>query len=774
MKNGNSYLWLLICFFILCGCDVATQSEKDGVESVSNDIFVETTWIDNSMDDYKADFNVSVNPAKLEENFSYGGWNLVLTKTKAYILQKHLNIADYKKAWDELIIVDETGNRESKRLSLPFTPESNNQIVRMGEVYESNHIICINVEEKENELLWRVFELDEELNPQWNFVIDFLDKNMEWFPESILRDREGRIHLDFRRVQSESEDYTHYVVNTSGEVLESFSLARQKNGNTCMYEWMFTEKGELLLKQVVQEKTSWQETVFSGTSSAGIGQVVAVKSYDETQKVFLQYVLRGKDISIYGDEAVLCADGTGIYRCDINWKHFNYLYTWENHGISVNNIIAVRKIEDNKIAVFYQEADGDHLVVLSPAAENVEMREIVLAIPEYREIYYRPIVDAFHKKYPNYRVRINSDYDDSRLLAELGSGNGPVLVDTRLTGFEAQKKLWEPLDSILQNAGLDNVLFKNVMELCKIDGTTYGVTLDFTIYTMLSYERVSADEWNYERFLKPLEEGKYKTVFPAVYGGDSKRVFIFDLFMHGLEDNYLIDTSNPQNYIDREKWNKILDLSEEFCMDKYEGVDFVGMFQNGEVFCECDALQGVTKITELKKKWGKNISIVGFPTNQGGRHLITAVIPLAMRATASEEEKKVATAFLLEALSYEGQICEMENNYNFGISIRKDAFEEQIHESIENYIKLAKINGVSESSIPNMRAELEEDADMFRSLLGEAVPMRRLPSEVESILSEEITSYFNGVIPRELLLDQIQNRIKLYFLENEEMNNGTK
>ena len=66
--------------------------------------------------------------------------------------------------------------------------------------------------------------------------------------------------------------------------------------------------------------------------------------------------------------------------------------------------------------------------------------EITLAASEGRKIYYDALVNEFNRKNPAWKVQVKTDYDAMRLLAELGTGNGPVLVDTLRLGFEEQKK----------------------------------------------------------------------------------------------------------------------------------------------------------------------------------------------------------------------------------------------------------------------------------------------------------------------------------------------
>ena len=149
---------------------------------------------------------------------------------------------------------------------------------------------------------------------------------------------------------------------------------------------------------------------------------------------------------------------------------------------------------------------------------------------------------------------------------------------------------------------------------------------------------------------------------------------------------------------------------------------------------------------------------MGLPTKDGGKNLMSAVIPLAIRASASDQEKEVARAFLLEAVSYDGQMTEIENNYNFGISIRKDLFEYQIERDLANYLEQEGLYQISES--------LKEDAKIWRKLVNEAVAKRSMPSDLADILDEEFDAYFQNGITRRHLLERLEKRVGLYLSEN--------
>ncbi len=162
---------LLTLTMMLCGCGLGMKGEKGKESNPSLSVLGESMpngWNDNSLDAYSARIIADVTPQVLENGFAYGGWNEVMSDTRTYVLQKHLCTEDYSKSWDELITADNAGRVSRQRLILPFTPNGINQIIRIGRVWGSDHIVCVNVEEGNDGTEWRVFELDENLEVQWS------------------------------------------------------------------------------------------------------------------------------------------------------------------------------------------------------------------------------------------------------------------------------------------------------------------------------------------------------------------------------------------------------------------------------------------------------------------------------------------------------------------------------------------------------------------------------------------------------------------------------
>ena len=126
-------------------------------------------------------------------------------------------------------------------------------------------------------------------------------------------------------------------------------------------------------------------------------------------------------------------------------------------------------------------------------------------------------------------------------MTQLGGGDGPVLVDTELTGFESLAKLWQPLDGFMEETGLVKEMYPETLELGKIDGVTYGIVRNFSIETLLVPASGPSD-WNYEVFLDALDkfDGSALTYRGIELPCDGREKY-FDILKNSMDDTYFLN-----------------------------------------------------------------------------------------------------------------------------------------------------------------------------------------------------------------------------------------
>lgn len=139
---------------------------------------------------------------------------------------------------------------------------------------------------------------------------------------------------------------------------------------------------------------------------------------------------------------------------------------------------------------------------------------------------------------------------------------------------------------------------------------------------------------------------------------------------------------------------------------------------------------------------------------------------LAIRKSASEEDKEAALEFLEMLFSHDVQ---SENAFKgqSGFSARKDVLEEQIMAVSEGDASSLLVPGAAEGT---RRVKGPVDTDWLRAevnrLIENAEPASRKDA-LTDVLNEEFSEFYEGRITIEQLAEHLDKRISLYLKENE-------
>ena len=764
MKSGRKVFFVaIIMVVVMCfaGCMPRESSMEEEVKVSSEDGIYEEifdpndlAWRDNSLDAYSARFNQRLKVTDDEsDEFFLGGCCAVLGNGRLSYFQKHVGMYDYKKGWDELVIATNQQKIDNVRLMFPFTPDNFNQAWLMGEVYGNDHYICLNFEGTNENKIYHIFEVDEDLRVVNDFYADCFSKE-EWeAPDAIYQDRDGNVHVLTSFVDESFSRY--YVFRADGSLTGQCFLETSENGGNGLNAFRFRPMSDGTLS--IQRCYTDEQGIICGTE--------LFKKDVITQK---ETVLTSQDNEVTGevvyyqlgaDNSIIYMNRQGIYKCNVYWENVETIYLWSNHGITFRGG-AIKLLDNDEICVYYVGDDGNHYMVLTPTKEKVEITEINFVTD--RSFIFQPIVDQFNKAHPSFHVELKSGYDRTKLLSEMIAGQGPVLIDTALIGFEEQERLWEPLDGMLKATGLEGELNEKALECCRINGKTLGLAGDYVVKTVITTKPEIRDGWTQEDFINEIaKSSSIQVIFPPVPLNYSGNTLIFEYLMHGIDDNYLL---NQEKELHEENLNRVFDLAEKYCTDR-ETESGATLVQGGHAFCANIVIRGLSEILAIEKAYGRNVRYVGYPSVHGGTHFISTDSPVSIRRNATGEEKKAAYTFLKEWMSYDGQIAFSKRNVNYGISIRDDVMEEQIQSIIQN--ELANISDGSDANSKVYEQELQEWARLLKDIIETAVPLEKLPRNLEELMWEELTEYFNGNITREQVIDHLKKRIRLYFEEHQ-------
>ena len=664
--------------------------------------------------------------------------------------------------YDAMMEISRDGSVKEGIVNLESLPEDT-RIQRFGMTSGSSQLWAVYKDPANDKArLFRKFS--EEGNVSQNskaISISFLNPGGENI-RGFMLDQKNRIYLltytysfkeDAYYVDS---DYNFYVASPEGEKL---------------FETSFTiNLSDSVMPSLVQLPGG--EVGVSYFEGEGSNRKYTLSTYDEGKKdlkvlgaleaSYLQYY--ALTLSATGD--LLSVHSAGVTLTNPQTKEETQIYAWKNHGMRVQGASMVTNAHDGVIDLFFRDGRGMHFISLKPVTEQRPIVNLVLAASSVNADSMQLAANQFNQKYPSYHLEIEKKgYENQRLLSELIAGDGPVLIDTNLTGFETQQKLWEPLGGALEAMGLTSELEPLALECGKIDGETYGIVTNFTIETLLTTDPATKG-WNYDAFLEYLQTHQNCKWLYNDYNDNDGTLFIKRFWQHGLNDGFLFDGEKRESYIDSDRFRAILKLASEKCQS-INGEDYASAYEkllSGDELFNLVYFYKPNDFSLCRILYGDDVIFAGEPMENGSAHVISSVCVLAVRKNASLDEKKGALLFFRELLSYENQL-EASKELNFKFSVRKDVLR-------ENFMSLTGDAHTTSGSFGTVtgiqlgdKADPEKDYQKFQEILAEAVPVTYLPKELSHIFYEELDPYFEGTIDADRMIQQFNSRVTLYLQE---------
>lgn len=697
-------------------------------------------WEDNSLDDFRAVINHPVKRIEAEGEI-HGNGEIFVGEGGSTRHGNH-TYGNYRKDWDSVNGITAEGDMFSFKVEVDPDREGA-QVRNLGPVSGKNgYVACFHGYQDGKPSEYWFYELDE------NFcVVRSVQAKHEAhaFIRSLMGDADGNFHIMYDGADGKKN---YVIISPEGEtIFEKEAESRS--------ELRAFGEGRVALGEMILE-TNERRFSEAKLETGGLSELAVSKDEKVKQKL-MESVMDAVPMDEY--RIAWCAK-EGVCFYDIGSKETTVAYRWSNHGLLPISVEDMTVTADGSVAILYKDAneEGIRYLLLKPTGEKEELKSITIAVSPGNREEYEKAAAFFQKKYPAYVINIKDDYDETHLLTKLGAGDGPVLVDTTLTGFEDLERLWQPLDGFLEQAGLVDEMIPETLDLGKIGNVTYGIVRDFQIETLLVSDS-GPGNWDYEEFLETLESHGGAALTNRYFEVPTDwREKYFDILRNGLWDNYYLNAETGTTIFGTPVFEHVLKLSQKAakCPPAEEGQ----ALREGAALCECTDIYSVLYAVRLRRRLEANgEKVIGYPTKNGGRNLLVARARLAMRSTATDEEKEIAYTFLKIYLSKEA----MFESLSPFLPVRKDALEEEFkryQETVDSY----KMSG---SNAPNFMPELEWDKDIkfLEDLIRNGTVQKSFPAGLQRVFDEELGDYLNGRIDGKALDDHLKSRVWLYLEE---------
>lgn len=755
-RDTFTYVIFLLTL-VLAGCQgnggsVETLTDPLGVAS-GETAYIEFVdeevleWKDNSLDDLQAVINLPINDLKADGE-QYGGRTMFFVgETGAVRFKNHL-LGSYNEDWSGVNGIDASGNEYSERITVDLEYVGM-QVDLLGPVSGKAGYVASrdHYDEDYNVIGHWFYELNDKYEKTNEFYVKLPTKEDL---ATIMGDGKGNIHLTYMDVPP--NDYKYVILSSEGKALfettGNFREGLRAFGNGRVAACEIITDGNTMTGRLVEADEK------NGTLTE-IGVLSAANIYGETDK----RETRSYFVTPVNEDKLAWCGSEGLYFCNARGEDTKMAYRWSNHGITMQGVAGMYAKEDGEVAIVYKDDGGMKYLLLKPTSEKREITSITFAVTSFHKEAFTSAVADFNKKYPTYNIEVRDDYDETSLLTQLGAGSGPVLIDTALTGFEELEKLWQPLSGFMEKTGLVDEVIPKALDFGKIGDETYGIVTNFTIRAMSVADSASTD-WNYEGFLDSVEKFD-GAVFTAEWfdAFADERLYFFGVLSNGLRDNAYFDLDKGSFTLGTKEFERIIKLSEKArtCPRK----EAEGTQKSGVALCELINVSGAEGLIRLRARRESGERITGYPTKNGAKYLLFGQSPIAVRNTASDEEKKIAYTFLSILLSKESAIASIKGNTYAAYSVRKDVLDEQF----DLYEDKMAVNGELGNNDRMPTLDREKDQAFFNELIQNAVIQRSFPLGLQQVFDEEFGDYVGGRIGDDALADHLKSRVRLYLSE---------
>ncbi len=435
---------------------------------------------------------------------------------------------------------------------------------------------------------------------------------------------------------------------------------------------------------------------------------------------------------------------------------------------------------DELLSVYPDENGGfsviagleDSLYLLSIALTDVpDKQEIMLVSSDTGSL--EPVIAAFNRQSSEYRVVLVNPFDfedveayQQQLQMEISTGRGPDLVDDWLINLEGciQNGYLEPVDDIYEEP---SDYWPAVLEDGKRKDVLYSICYR-EVLSFLSVNKSLAGElesWDAAQMMEAVRKSPAESL---QMGLDSMDI-VLRYGLADLNNTQFIDYGAGVSHLAEQPFLDFLEFAKEYGDNLYyadanyeEAGDY---YQEGRLAAFYQTINSYSDFLFASACFQGQEVLIGMPSVQG-RGIYLSPVQLCLNSSSSQKDG--AKAFLRYLVSQEGQLKFFRNDsFKAGFSCRRDVVEKLLEEYQEKTGGNGGWRGGSSKWGIYVENEplSDEQTEQFMALFEDAGLEPQIPSEVESIVREELAPYFAGDCSAQEAAGKLHNRVQLYLEE---------
>jgi ABC-type glycerol-3-phosphate transport system substrate-binding protein len=665
------------------------------------------------------------------------------------------------------------------------------------ETYDTlgNALYSINIDTKESTSVMLATEAEGEQSYIQNF--------------KVLSNGEIKAIVDSYVINGTDYSETYYLASydASGNLVSYTDLTEAVGSSTESYEYVqnavFSEDGDtyLILSQsvcVVGEDGSLKAKISNNNYIQNIfvnkdGDVY-VKQYSDTDMTYALYRVDMESKSLVKDDnlpggdgdLIECEDGTylilndtGVFSYDVATKEKTALFNWvdvDTLSYSADNFIVNEDGSYSMLQMQYDDNDNylEYATFRKGLRSEVEKEIVTLGTAHLDYTLKERIID-FNKSNTQYRVSVKvygdgEDIDAGLTLLDTAiNTKGEIdLIDLSQSSGKKYAKAGALADlyELLNNDATikKEDLFENILSAWEYDGKLYQIAPAFTLRAAASSKSYvdSLGDWNVDKLIE-LRNTYPDSAF-LEYGYQQSAL---DFALTGAMSDF-VNTEEATCDFENEEFYKILEFAKSFPKEADYDKNTWEQIQSGDVLFTSLDIYDVQAIDIYNQLFDGGISIVGYPSKDGGVITVSGDMMLAISATSTHSEG--AWAFISSLLTEDAM-----ESYYYGLPLRISSFDEKMKDEMEvsTYVdengvtqKVSKGAWSYEDIMIEYYGATQDEVDELKRVISSATGVVSVDEQITNIITEETQAFFEGQKSAEEVASVIQSRAKIYLAEN--------
>ena len=508
--------------------------------------------------------------------------------------------------------------------------------------------------------------------------------------------------------------------------------------------------------------------------------------------------------------ALYISDSTALYGLRSDGSA-DELVNWIDSDLNGENIRGVIQLPDGDFAIFEQNYDGaggsvgTFYRLTKRDISELENTVVVTLGLLYTDSAITSKVNEFNKASDKYRIRINdySKYDEwdeeaqtmtnsaaKQLKLDIIAGNAPDMIytyDISVVQSLASKGVFTDLYSFL---GTNGVPGKDEFVPCALQagecsGQLLAIAPTFTVSTMAAKSKfVDHDNWTLNELIETYENLPEGTKLFKEY---NDRATVFENLTVGCSS--FIDMTTNSCSFNSDEFIKILEFCKKFPAESdspdiatateeemskyYEETDLA--CRNDKALLSPFNLYNVRSFAQqIHGNFGDDISLVGFPGETGKGGVVSLSNSFSILSNAANKE--ACWEFISQFFSQD-YYKELTVDRNSGLPSLTSNFEELLDSTTERPYTLTESGEkefyddsyyIGNSDTPITIDPLtQEQRDYLENYILNCCASNKFAgdTDIRSIVSEEIESFFAGENSAQDTANSIQNRVSILLSE---------